>query len=490
MHYLAQQSPQFLGTVFGHLIMRSSSIQMLGGALQRSFTGVSLPQPQYQGTKSENARIDESCQIGARWVKETDEHGLRHTTGRGAAGVYTSRNLRVPRHIGMATRIVVIGAGAAGLLAARALGDVGFSNVLLLDQTGQIGGVWNQHVLLGASRANPFPLTFEEHQLEAAPGTADEVMEWLRLIAGGCDHPIPSVLKARVLSVVPGDLAHHVVYEDERGHQQEMLAPIVITAIGVGEPLPPSRPGVMTTDVELHEAGRRWQSTWTEEQARSYHGRSLTFISLSNSTLEMVKQIQRLNRSGLDIKYHIITHYPDAALAEPRKVVVHQGHKMRLYRDPARMQLLRLAGDLPDVAAAFEEARDTGHIISHVTHWSLERGEHQQVVAVREDGIVQRCSSDELYTLIGYGPKADNLSDFGLCVNHPYLGAVDLDYDSEVQRETGLIGRSRLHPGYFCLGIRNAFNMNEVLLPGLLFRLPDVVAGVILRSFEYHLRCL
>jgi hypothetical protein len=141
---------------------------------------------------------------------------------------------------------------------------------------------------------------------------------------------------------------------------------------------------------------------------------------------------------------------------------------------------------MPDVARAFEEARDTGHIASHITHWSLEEGEQRQLVAVREDGEVERYACDELFTLIGYGPKAEMLSAMGLSVNHPYLGAVDLDYDSEVQRAVGIAGRERLYPGYFSLGIRNAFNMNEVLLPGILYRLPDVVAGVVLRSAEYY----
>jgi hypothetical protein len=202
----------------------------------------------------------------------------------------------------------------------------------------------------------------------------------------------------------------------------------------------------------------------------------------------MVKQIQRYQREGLDIDYKIITHYPNEALAEPLKVVMHHGHKMRLYRNPQRFQLLRLAGDIPDIATTFEQARNSGHIVSHITHWSIERGEQQQLVTVREDGMVQRFTYNELYTLIGYGPKAEVLSAMGLSVNHPYLGAVDLDYDSEVQRETGTTGRSRLWPGYFCLGVRNAFNMNEVLLPGLLFRLPDLVAGVILRCIEYWMR--
>ncbi len=477
--FLARQSSHFLGTLFGHLIMRSHDTVSQGYLLRNSFARLSLPHPIYQGTRRENTQID------ASWENRAEGSGLRSVTWRGAAGAYESKQIKIPGQIGSATTIVVIGAGAAGLLATRALVDVGFTNILLLDQTGTYGGVWNQDFLRGASRANPFPLSFEGCQLEAAPGPAGAVMQWLHTVVQSGVQPFPRVVKARVLSVRPGDLSHAVLYEDEAGKQREVVAPIVINAVGVGEPLPPSRPGVMTTDVE--SAGIRWQTVWTHEQARRYHGRTLIFISLSNSTLEMVKQIQHFNRSGLNIGYRIITHYPNTALAEPLKVVVHRGHKMRLYRNPDRFQLLRLAGDMPDVARAFEEARD-GHITSHITHWSIEGGERQQLVAVREDGIMQRFPYDQLYTLIGYGPRLQMLSQMGLSVNHPYLGAVDLDYDSEVQRETGIAGRSRLWPGYFCLGVRNAFNMNEVLLPGLLFRLPDLVTGVILRSTECWLR--
>ncbi|GCE09213.1 NAD(P)-binding protein [Dictyobacter aurantiacus] len=482
MRFLAHQQPHFLGALFGHVILRSPAIQAQGQLLRQSFTHLPAPPPEYQGTRRENIQVD------ASWEGQSQACGWRSVTWRGAAGAYSCAGLRVPAQVGLTTRIVIIGAGAAGLLAARALLDVGFVNVVLFDQSGQCGGVWNQDFLRGASRANPFPLRFEDYQLDAAPGTGHAVMEWLHSIARGRSDRPPTMIKARVLTVQPGDVEHRICYEDEAGRHHEMMAPIVINALGVGEPLSPSRPGVMTTDVAPHEAGIRWQQVWTAEHARRYHGRTVLFISLSNSTLEMVKQIQHFNRAGLNIDYRILTHYPDAALAEPGRVVMHHGHKMRLYRSPEKMQLLRLAGDLPEVAAAFEQARDTGHIVSHVMHWSLEHGEQRRVVAIREDGVVQRFPYDELYTLIGYAPNADLLREMGLSVNHPYLGAVDLDYDSEVQRAPEVAGRARLYPGYFCLGIRNAFNMNEVLLPGLLFRLPDVVAGVILRSIEYFLR--
>lgn len=479
--YLAQQSPQFLGTLFGHLIMRSPDALARGNILRRSFSTLTLPSPTYLGTRKENVAID------ASWQEPGPTGGLRNMTWRGTAGAYECNQLKIPARIGSMTRIVIIGAGAAGVFAARALTDMGFTRILLLDQTGRCGGIWNQDGLIGASRANPFPLRFETCQLEAAPGPGEAVKQWVLAVAKGGVQPFPQVVKGRVLAVTPGDVAHRVLYENEAGELREIVAPIVINASGVGEPLPPSREGVMTTDVAPEHAGVRWQQVWSKEQAKLYGGHSLIFISLSNSTLEMVKQIQRYRREGLDIDYQIMTHYPNEALAHPSKVVTHRGHRMRLYREPARHQLLRLAGDLPEVAAAFEEARDTGHITSHVIHWSLE-GCERQVVALLENGGALRFPCHELYTLIGYGPRAERLKNMGLSVNHPYLGAVDLDYDGEVQREMDTVGRQRLWPGYFCLGIRNAFNMNEVLLPGLLFRLPDLMATLILRSIEHYIK--
>ncbi len=469
-----------LATLFGHFVMRSGSLSAQRLLLLQAFNHT--PQPQYQGTREENALIDASI---------TQSQGCRNLdlmclhTMRGAAGVYTSVPLRLPNSKARATRIIIIGAGAAGLLTARALIELGFTNLLLFDWHGSYGGIWAGQALQGASRANPFPLVFLGHLLDAAPGGSDAVMHWLSCIAS--ENVYHKIVQARVLAVQPGDLTHRILYTDMHGQNQEITAPIVINTTGIGEPLAPSRPGVMTTDVDPEAAGTRWQQIWTPDQARGYQGQMIIFVSLSNSTLEMVKQIQHYRRQGIDIEYRILTHYPDAALAEPTSTVEHQGNKMRLYRSPERSQLLRLAGDLPDVNATFEEARNSGRIISHVSHWSIEQGAPQQMVVVHENDTIERFTYHQLYTLIGYGPRAETLQAMGLSVNHPYLGAVDLDYDGEVQRQPGVVGRDRLYPGYFALGLRNAFNQNEVLLPGLLFRLPDMIAGVVVRAVESSL---
>jgi glycine/D-amino acid oxidase-like deaminating enzyme len=483
IEFLSRQSPQFLALVFQHFMTRSASTHLQGALLQHALQHLTQARSHYQGTREENALIDESTgNLVKSEVAACRSEQMQALTWRGAAAAYVSGQVSIPARIGDAS-IVIVGAGAAGVLVARALIELGFRNLLLLDQGGSHGGVWSQPPLQGASRANPFPLTFLDHHLPAAPGGSDAVMGWLDHIAT----EDVRVRKARVIAIEPGDLNHRVRYQDSCGKVCEIMSTIVINTTGVGEPLPPSRPGVMTTDTPAELAGARWQQMWTPAQARSYQGHSIMLISLSNSTLEMVQQIQRYQREGLDIDYHILTHYPDAALAQPTRTVMYEGHKMRLYRAPERMQLLRLAGDLPEVASAFEQARDSGRISSHVRHWSLELGAQPQIAVVRADGTTERHAYHHLYTLIGYGPRAHSLQAMGLSVNGPYLGAVDLDYDGEVQHRPGEVGRTRLYPGYFALGLRNAFNMNEVLLPGLLFRLPDLVAGVIVRAIEASL---
>lgn len=298
--------------------------------------------------------------------------------------------------------------------------------------------------------------------------------------------PFPRILTGEVFEILPGDLWHRVIYRDQDDQEREIGAPIVINAMGVGKPLIPSWSGALTTDLAPEQAEKRWQEVWSEQEGQALAGRKLGFVSLSNATLSMLWQIQALKRRGIAIDYEVITHYPVASLFEPHAHIEHRGRSFRLFRDLERFRLLRMAGDMAPFRQAFEEARETGKITAQVVHWTLEhQGPQRFLKALLDNGEERLLHCDLLYTLIGYAPQAEMLARMGLQVNHPYMGAVHQDYDGEAQREPGATGRPRIFPGYFCFGLRNGFNENEVLLPGLLYRLPNLVAGVMLRSAEY-----
>lgn len=448
------------------------------------------PHPQYQGTRDENRWIDAAIE------QSPFRGGVRSTTWHGAAGTFTGGGLQVPA-VMRTCPIVIVGAGAAGVFAARALTNAGFGNIALIDSAGRAGGIWQKDMLKKSPMAVPFPLHFEDIRLDAAPQPGETVTQFLeRLSSSEADgaEPVaafPSLIQGEVLHIEPGDLAHRLVFRSdaEGGKERAVVVPLVLNCVGVGDPLPPSRAGWMTTDVTQEHAGIRWQEWWDWEQARRYHHRHLVFVGLSNATLEMVRQVQDYNQRGLQINYTVLSHYPAQALADPLARVAHNGKHYRLYRHlgPERMNLLRVAGDLDHVNLAFVQARETQHILSHITHWTRSGN---TLLATDEDGTTHHLACDALYTLIGYGPQASVLTRMGLAVNNPYLGAIDMDYDGEAQRphRSSDLGRERVFPGYFCLGHRNAYNPNEVLLPGILYRLSHLVAGVILRAAEWAVR--
>ncbi len=491
------QEQRLLAPLLGHFLLQaprsSGTWQQL---CQLKTDAFPLLAPVYTGSPEENREIEDAIhrsrqgQLAGAGLEE----GLRATTWRGAAGAYVGGGLTVPQAI-RRTRVVMIGAGAAGILAARALRNAGLEQILLLEKDGLsgVGGIWSRDMPRRILHAVPFDLHFEQVLLQAGPASGQKITNFLeRLVSPppAFHWPaFPPVLPAEVVRVIPGDLCHTVTYLDEDGRERQITAPVVINALGVGEPLAPSWDGAMTTDLASHQAGVRWQEVWSEEQARRYHQRTLVFISLSNATLSMLWQIHSWKRRGMQIDYQVLSHYPHASIKEPQARITSRGRVFRLSRDLEQFQLLRMAGDMDPFRRAFEEARAHRSIVAQVTHWTREhRGGQEWVVALQEDGTRHSLPCDHLYTLIGYGPRAATLEAMGLRVTHSHLGAVAQDYDGEAQKEPGVTGRDRLFPGYFCLGIRNASNPNVVLLPGLLYQLPNLIAGVVLRATEDALR--
>jgi hypothetical protein len=484
MSYIASLPPSFLEAWIGHhMIMHPH--KEIAQRIQHSLKWNTSVSPRYQGTSQENRQIDASV-----WKSEVKYKGMhmRHLTWRGAAGAYLGAAIKVTDSMS-AIRVLIIGAGPAGIMVARALINAGLHNVVLLDKTGKTGGVWRKQMLHHITQAVPFPLQFENASLEAGPRPGQEVTSFLDTLVSppnAWNWPtFPQPLLGEVVCVEPGDLIHRVVYLDAQGRECERTAEIVINAIGVGEPLMPNFSGAMTTDVPPELTGHRWQEVWSEKEAERYRGKHIIFVSLSNATLSMLWQIHHWNhQKGMGIEYKVLTHYPESSIYAPHMPIEHGGRKYQLYRDLESFQLLRVAGDMHPFQRAFLEAREDHRIIPHVRHWTRSQGDGQLVAVGHEETHYLRCEA--LYTLIGYAPRAETLEKMGLVVSDRYMGVAHLDYDGEVQREPGALGRKRIWPGYFCLGIRNGYNDNEVLLPGILYRLPHVVGGVLLRAAEHH----
>ncbi|MGH9821698.1 MAG: hypothetical protein ACREDR_00345 [Blastocatellia bacterium] len=503
--YLAARgatTPNFFGFLLGHFLMRTPDtryhviMQQTADALVNPFSPSPPAGRVYSGTQEENAVIDASI------ATSPARDGFRRFTGRGSARVFSSREFRLPRYDRLLkhTPVAILGAGAAGTMMARALVNAGYLSVTVLDQTGGYGGIWRQPNVRGGSKNNPFSFNFEGVYVGEAPGPGESITRFLEKVVdpshGYFLRPLPAVKKAKVLRVEPGDLHSLVTYSDETG-QHTLLAPIVINTLGLGRPLPPSRVGVMTTDMPAHEAGIRWQQILDERQASALDGKMLVFIGLGNSTAEMLVQVQRFNRLlGLNIRYKVLTHYPKTSLARPDTTVAWGEKLYRLYRDTGLPQLTRLAGDLDEIERAFVQARDSRspeleEIIPEVTHWTITKANGTKTMVITlADGSTRAFDFNQLYTLIGYSHRPEELAALGMLVADPYLGSIAYDYDGEIQRVVGASGRERVWPGYYGLGslLKTPQNPNAQVIPGLMYRLSDTLFSVIVRSTEYGLR--
>ena len=61
------------------------------------------------------------------------------------------------------------------------------------------------------------------------------------------------------------------------------------------------------------------------------------------------------------------------------------------------------------------------------------------------------------------------------------------DYDGEFQKKPGAIGRERVYKGYFGIGaiLDSSHNQNSIVIPGMIHSIPDLLFGIIMRSYEF-----
>ena len=422
----------------------------------------------YIGNRIDNLRVDHAVSEGVYRVTRY---------GGGSSDKFEIHSTdSIPADVAK-VEIAVIGHGAAGILVERTLRSTGFKNVTVYEKSKSLG-IWANENVYSRSRNNPQKLSWHGSDLAPAPGTGDSVKEFLSNIGKSAN-----IKAATIKSIKPSSLQHRIEFVENT--IENKTVPIVINCSGLGTPRPISDSKKMATKQSTTFAGERWQRKLDAGECR---GKSFIFIGLGNSTAEMIRQIHEHQDRGVEVDYRIMTHYPKDSVENPEDVVESKGGvKYRVFRDLSLPNLTSWQGDLGASRYDYYRALRTKKIISGVKSWrtsdtsffcQTNRGSYRQEV----------YDVDKLFTLIGYQPSKLALEHFGIQANEDDQ-CPELDYDGEVQ--TGDIEQGhRLHRGYFCFGAMtaNPQNKNAIVLPGMLFRLNDLITSVILRAAEVSLQ--
>ncbi|GHO98663.1 hypothetical protein KSF_087110 [Reticulibacter mediterranei] len=474
---LLQQIPGPFARLLALFWMRETDglIPGLHEALMQSLWIPTLPH--YQGTSVENTSIDERiC---------TTSHARRALVGRGSCfTLQLDQWCQIPAHTPLLqTPVLILGAGPSGLLTARALFDLGFRRITVLDEQGSYGGIWNSPQVQ-LTRTNPFALRYRGPRFSAsvppAPGSGKAMSAFFhRLVegSGGEDDLLPAVVQAQVRGVIAGDLSHAVLLRDPSWGERIVQSPLLINALGVGVPRPLSARHSMQTDAEEQAVDQRWQEALREEDLAQWQGQRLVFVGLSASTLTMVQQAQHAIDRGYDLSYTVLTHHDPASLLDP----VASG----LARDVRRGDLDGLALDLPAVREAFRRLcgsqSQREQMLPQVAHWSIRQegdGNRSLMATSKQDQVLVLPALARVYGLLGYEQPIHTLNACGIGVIE---GRALVDVDGEVQAAH----ERHVHRGYFALGPVALGHPNANSLPGILYRVGELLPTLIARAAEY-----
>lgn len=470
----AQLEPETAAAALVEFLLRGSNdsasdqegAKVLVSQALTEFPGIEFPFQDYRGTPQQNIIADRALTAlnnNDRFVGETAQAEFVPPEI-----VYNSKLRNTP--------IAIIGQGAAGILVAKALEKIGFSNISTFEKAKE-AGIWAKPNVYGGTKNNPRALTFGEDVLERArgDGTKDghSVKGFLEAINNGDD----PTRKAEIVNVFP----HHTNFKHEiiDSKQVSHVFPIVINCIGTGKPRELHDPSHMKLLAGSDTPNAvRWQSV---SDPRDLDGKQFCLIGLGNSTAEMMNQFyEAMDDRGLEVDFRILTHFPKDAIFNPSETVQNLRGIYRVFRDLSRPDLTGFQGDLERTRVNYLRALAEGRIIPDVTEWG-QRGRHVGYNTVRgsDDRDMQ---ADKVFALIGYRHSISDLQDMGIPVTgdgHPRA-----DVDGEFRSSDGIV------KGYFGFGaVMDApHNKNSVVIPGMMFRLPDLLYGVIMRAAQFQIR--
>lgn len=467
----------------------------------------------YTGSSEEHKKIIKaivkSKSLDPDFEKDYEE---RQTAGFGTARVFQKGIVKAMRGLlnyttdkkFLSTEILILGAGPAGMLTARTLAEIGFVNIQILDESGKFNGVWKMNSLSKGTINNPFNINFLGIRLPASTGqqgSGAKLIDFLEQVVNGKKDingeriknyfwsSMPDLIKAKIKTVKARDFEHEVKYIDENSELKSIKAPIVINALGLGQPMDLSAEDapMKTSTPEL--SGSRWQIQISDKKAESLNDKHLTLIGLGNSTIEMLMQIHECNSRGCNIKYKVLTHYPEASVQNPDQYIDYEGREYRVFRDLKKSNLVDLEGDIAPAREAYMKALEDNNIISDVIEWKRSLEDKVTLVKLRNGNTVE-IPTDKQLTLTGYKPSKELYQQMNIHLDSDNCPLYD--YDGEIQRlKNEQEDYSRTYKGYSLIGAvrANDHEPNALVIPGIMDSLPKLVFNTILRAIDYSFNC-
>jgi len=432
---------------------------------------ITLPISKYLSTPEQNIDIDRSMTLHNK--------GGSSFIGIGAAASIVARAfVEAPVRD---TPIGIIGRGAAGILTFAYLKKMGFRNIAIYEKKHDLG-IWAQPNVNRGTKNNPRTLNFNGDPAlaqAAGDGTKDgiHVKNFLDLVS---TNNIPGFHEAekRVISVIePGQLNHKIHFDDGT-----RSFPILINAAGTGKPRSYYDSTRMAYDG--HSSGPsqavRWQQA--ELSRDDMQGKRFLIVGLGNSAIEMIAQLNEGRRKGINVDYRVATHYPRDSIYNPETTVSSRGRPFRIFRDLSAPDLTGFQGDLDRSRYDYYRALTEDRIIYDVRGWNVVG--HGASFECQK-GKRQNYSYDRLYVLTGYEQSEAQLEQWGITSKvEDGKHVPQYEYDGEFVTRYG-----NRHKGYFGIGalMDAPHNRNAVVIPGMMFRLPDLAFSVIMRAIEWNI---
>lgn len=187
------------------------------------------------------------------------------------------------------SRVVIIGAGFAGLGLGIRLRLAGYDDFVILEQADRLGGVWRDNSYPGAACDIPshlYSFSFERHYpWRRAHATRDEIVAYLHHCVDkyGLSPHIQTGKAVTQARFDEGTLAWEVTCSDGSRWRGEVL---VIGAGKLGHPSIPELPGLETFEgVSFHSA--RWDHTY------SFEGKRIAVVGTGASAIQFAPELAK-----------------------------------------------------------------------------------------------------------------------------------------------------------------------------------------------------